>query len=31
VIYTDAPGSVTRDLRTLPYRHIRRPKWPLDV
>jgi microcystin degradation protein MlrC len=30
VIYAGAPGSVTHDLRTLPYRHIRRPKWPLD-
>jgi microcystin degradation protein MlrC len=29
VIYADAPGSVTRDLSTLPYRKIRRPKWPL--
>jgi len=31
VIYADAPGAVTRDLSTLPYRHIRRPKWPLDA
>jgi microcystin degradation protein MlrC len=30
VIYVDAPGTVTSDLRTLPYRRIRRPKWPLD-
>lgn len=30
VIYAGAPGSVTHDLTTLPYRHIRRPKWPLD-
>jgi microcystin degradation protein MlrC len=30
VIYTDAPGSVTRDLTQLSYRNIRRPKWPLD-
>lgn len=29
VTYGDAPGSVTGDLRSLPYRHIRRPKWPL--
>ena len=29
VIYADAPGSVTRDLTTLPYRKVRRPKWPL--
>lgn len=31
VIYVGAPGAVTLDLRTLPYRHIRRPKWPLDA
>jgi microcystin degradation protein MlrC len=30
VIYADAPGSVTRDLTTLPYRKVKRPKWPLD-
>ena len=29
VIYASAPGSVTSDLRSLPYRKIRRPKWPL--
>jgi len=31
VIYAGAPGAVTLDLRTLPYRKIRRPKWPLDA
>lgn len=31
ILYAAAPGSVTLDLRTLPYRRIRRPKWPLDV
>ena len=31
VIYAAAPGAVTLDLTTLPYRKIRRPKWPLDV
>ena len=30
VVYAGAPGSVTLDLSTLPYRKIRRPKWPLD-
>jgi microcystin degradation protein MlrC len=30
VIYAGAPGSVTKDLHTLPYRRIRRPKWPMD-
>jgi microcystin degradation protein MlrC len=29
VIYAGAPGAVTLDLDTLPYRKIRRPKWPL--
>jgi len=31
VIYAGAPGSVTLDLSTLPYRKVRRPKWPLDA
>jgi len=31
VIYVGAPGAVARDLGTLPYRNIGRPKWPLDV
>ena len=31
VIYLGSPGSVTLDLSTLPYRRIRRPKWPLDA
>jgi microcystin degradation protein MlrC len=30
VIYAGAPGAVTLDLTTLPYRKVRRPKWPLD-
>jgi microcystin degradation protein MlrC len=30
VLYCAAPGAVTADLRTLPYRHIQRPKWPID-
>jgi len=29
VIYANAPGVVTSDLHSLPYRKIRRPKWPL--
>ena len=29
VIYVGAPGAVTLDLNTLPYKKIRRPKWPL--
>ncbi|MEO8655809.1 MAG: MlrC C-terminal domain-containing protein, partial [Ramlibacter sp.] len=29
VIYADAPGSVARDLNTLPFRKVRRPLWPL--
>jgi microcystin degradation protein MlrC len=31
VIYADAPGSVARDLNTLPFRKVRRPLWPLTV
>jgi microcystin degradation protein MlrC len=31
VIYAGSPGTVTLDLSTLPYRKIRRPKWPLDA
>jgi microcystin degradation protein MlrC len=30
ILYASAPGSVASDLRLLPYRHVRRPKWPLD-
>lgn len=30
VVYADAPGSVTKDLGTLSFRHIQRPKWPMD-
>ncbi len=29
VIYVSAPGSVTADLRSLPYRKVTRPRWPL--
>ncbi len=29
VIYVDAPGAVARDLNTLPYVKLTRPKWPL--
>jgi microcystin degradation protein MlrC len=29
VIYVGAPGAVTLDLNTLPYKKVRRPKWPL--
>ena len=29
VIYAAAPGSVTGDLGSLPYRKVRRPKWGL--
>ena len=31
VIYVSAPGAVACDITTLPYRNIRRPKWPLDA
>ncbi|MBL0089678.1 MAG: M81 family metallopeptidase [Ideonella sp.] len=29
VLYAAAPGSVTADLNQLPYRRVKRPKWPL--
>ncbi len=29
VIYIDAPGSVTQDLNSLPYRKVPRSRWPL--
>jgi microcystin degradation protein MlrC len=29
VIYVAATGSVTQDLKSLPFRKIKRPKWPL--
>jgi microcystin degradation protein MlrC len=29
VIYVNAPGVVTADLKSLPYQKIKRPKWPL--
>ncbi len=31
VIYAGAPGAVTLDLNTLPYRKARLPKWPIDA
>lgn len=31
VIYADAPGSVARDLNSLPYRKVRRALWPLKA
>ncbi|CCE01881.1 conserved hypothetical protein [Bradyrhizobium sp. STM 3809] len=30
IIMVDAPGVVARDVTTLPYTKIKRPKWPLD-
>lgn len=29
VVYAAAPGAVTADWRSLPYRKVSRPKWPL--
>ena len=31
VIYAGAPGAVTLDLTTLPYRKARLPKWPIGI
>lgn len=30
VIYADAGGTVSQQLASLPYRHVVRPKWPID-
>ena len=30
VIYAGAPGSMSLDLDSLPYRKLKRPKWPLQ-
>ena len=30
ILYLDANGPLPRDLRKVPYRHVRRPLWPLD-
>ena len=30
VLCCAAPGAVSNDLGSLPYRHIQRPKWPID-
>jgi microcystin degradation protein MlrC len=30
VLYVDSGGPLPRDLRTLPFRKIERPKWPFD-
>ena len=29
-VYADTPGSLRMNLRELPYRHLRRPMWPID-
>jgi microcystin degradation protein MlrC len=29
-VYCDAPGALNANLSALPYRHLRRPLWPLD-
>jgi len=29
--YADTPGSLRKNLSELPYRHLRRPVWPMDV
>jgi microcystin degradation protein MlrC len=31
VLYVGAPGAATPHLATLPFRKIKRPKWPLDL
>ncbi len=31
VLYLSGPGALERDITRLPYRKIRRPKWPFDA
>jgi microcystin degradation protein MlrC len=31
VVYCDAPGSLNLNLARLPFRHLARPIWPLDL
>lgn len=31
ILYVDGGGPLRRDYSTLPYRHIRRPIWPIDT
>jgi microcystin degradation protein MlrC len=31
VLYIGGPGTLERDLARLPFRRIRRPKWPFDA
>jgi microcystin degradation protein MlrC len=31
IVFVEAGGIVASDLRMLPYRHVRRPVWPLDA
>ena len=31
VIYVATPGAITQDYNSLPYRKVRRPKWPLTA
>ncbi len=30
ILYVDTPGVLTKDISTLPFKHISRPKWPFD-
>ncbi len=30
ILYCDAPGTLNRDVRQLPFQRLRRPIWPLD-
>jgi microcystin degradation protein MlrC len=30
IVYLDCPGSLQSRLRTFPYRHVERPRWPID-
>jgi microcystin degradation protein MlrC len=30
IVYLDCPGSLQSDLKTYDYKHVSRPRWPLD-
>lgn len=31
VVYLDCPGSLRSDLKSYPYEHVSRPRWPIDA
>jgi microcystin degradation protein MlrC len=31
IVYLDCPGSLQSDLKSYPYQHVSRPRWPIDA